>query len=55
MREDLINKVIDLQDKCNRMIWNYGQCDNETADELERLTDSLTREEGDEVLRRVGW
>jgi hypothetical protein len=52
MREDLINRVIDLQIKCNNMIDAYGQCDIETADEVIRLADSLTLDECSEVITR---
>ena len=41
MREDVINRIIDLQKRCNQMIDAYGECDHETADELEMLVDSL--------------
>lgn len=54
MRLDLINRVIDLQMKCNRMIDTYGECDYETADELERLVDSLTWDESDELIKQYG-
>ena len=52
MRLDLINRVIDLQIRCNRMIDTYGECDQETADELERLVDSLTWDESDELIKQ---
>ena len=52
MREDLINRVIDLQIKCNNMINAYGECDHETADEVIRLADSLTLDESSEVIKR---
>lgn len=54
MRLDLINRVIDLQMKCNLMIDTYGECDHETADELERLVDSLTWDESDELIKQYG-
>lgn len=54
MRLDLINRVIDLQIKCNHMIDTYGECDQETADELVRLADSLTWDEGNEMIRQYG-
>lgn len=40
--------------KCNRMIDTYGECDHETADELERLVDSLTWDESDELIKQYG-
>ena len=46
-----IQKFIDLQDKANRMIDTYGQCDDETFTELERVGDLLTTAEIDEVCR----
>jgi hypothetical protein len=46
-----IQKFIDLQDRANRMIDTYGQCDDETCVELERIGDSLTSDEVDEVCR----
>jgi hypothetical protein len=52
MREDLINRVIDLQIKCNNMIDVYGECDVETADEVIRLADSLTFDEASEFIKR---
>lgn len=52
MREDLINRVIDLQIKCNNMINTYGECDVETADEVIRLADSLTFDEASEFIKR---
>ena len=52
MREDLINKVIDLQIKCNNMIDAYGECNHETADEMVRLADSLTFDEASEFIKR---
>jgi hypothetical protein len=54
MRLDLINRVIDLQIRCNNMIDTYGECDHETADELERLVDSLTWDESDELIKQYG-
>ena len=52
MREDLINRVIDLQIKCNNMINAYGECDVETADEVIKLADSLTFDEASEFIKR---
>ena len=52
MREDLINRVIDLQIKCNNMIDAYGECDIETVDEMTRLVDSLTFDEASEFIKR---
>jgi hypothetical protein len=52
MREDLINRVIDLQIKCNNMIDAYGECDIETVDEMTRLIDSLTFDESSEFIKR---
>jgi uncharacterized membrane protein YjjP (DUF1212 family) len=52
MREDLINRVIDLQIKCNNMINAYGECDHETADEVIRLADSLTLDECSEFIKQ---
>ena len=52
MREDLINRVIDLQIKCNNMINAYGECDAETADEVVRLADGLTFDEASEFIKR---
>ena len=51
MREDLINRVIDLQIKCNNMIDACGECDVETADEVIRLADSLTFDEASEFIK----
>lgn len=36
------------------MIDTYGECDQETADELVRLADSLTWDEGNEMIRQYG-
>jgi len=54
MREDVINRIIDLQKRCNQMIDVYGECDHETADELEMLVDSLNGAEQDELIKRYG-
>ncbi len=46
-----IQKFIDLQEKANRMIHTYGQCDWETCFQLEEIGDSLTFDEIDEVSK----
>ena len=55
MREDLINRVLELQERCNRSITLFGFANPADADELDELANKLTIEEGGEVLRRSGW
>ena len=53
MIENLINEVIVVQERINKMIEAYGQCDLETADHLDNLINMLTSDESDEVLKRT--
>jgi hypothetical protein len=53
MREHLITEVIVVQERINRMIEAYGQCDLETAGYLDYLINLLTSDESSEVLRRT--
>ena len=53
MREDLIVEVIEVQERINRMIMAYGQCDLETAEHLDNLINMLTGDESNEVLKRT--
>jgi len=53
MRENLINEVIEVQERINRMIETYGQCDLETAEHLDNLINMLTGDESNEVLKRT--
>ena len=53
MREDLIIEVIEVQERINRMIMAYGQCDLETAEYLDSLINMLTGDESNEILKRT--
>jgi len=53
MREHLITEVIVVQERINRMIETYGQCDLETAEHLDNLINMLTSDESSEVLKRT--
>ena len=53
MREDLIVEVIEVQERINRMIMAYGQCDLETAEYLDSLINMLTGDESNEILKRT--
>lgn len=45
-----IEKIIELQKRCNSQIDVYGSADSETTDEMLLLVDSLTAEEETRLL-----
>lgn len=47
-------RAAELQDRCNKQIVVYGQCNEADIAELMELVDSMTPEESDQFIKLMG-